>query len=131
MRARCVSKRGFSASLCHFSFSALCLGSKLPQRWLAEGKRHVVFFQDTNALAFLALPGCLGVSLERGLEVNTMTIPRRAGQEMGAIAELRRADGSEGRVVANVEYNQLAPALLAQSGRGDEPDEAPKPAAAR
>lgn len=49
------------------------------------GKRWVVFFQDTNALAFLSLPAVLGVSQSLGLEVNSLAIPRKPQQAIGAI----------------------------------------------
>jgi hypothetical protein len=49
------------------------------------GKRWVVFFQDTNALAFLSLPAALGVSKALGLEVNSLAIPRKPQQAIGAI----------------------------------------------
>ncbi|KAH8082057.1 UTP-glucose-1-phosphate uridylyltransferase [Aureococcus anophagefferens] len=89
------------------------------RRWADSGVEQILFFQDTNALALYACAGCVGVSCDRRLEMNTMSIPRRAKQEMGAIAAL---DKGGTRVVCNVEYNQLAPLLVAQGGAGDEPD---------
>jgi hypothetical protein len=39
------------------------------RRWLSMGKRWVVFFQDTNALAFVTLGAALGLSKALGLQV--------------------------------------------------------------
>jgi len=57
------------------------------RKWLSEGKRWVVFFQDTNALAFYSLAASLGVSKTLGLEVNSLAIPRYPKQAIGAIAK--------------------------------------------
>ena len=103
----------------HGDVHGLMHASGTARRWAAEGVEQVLFFQDTNALALYACAGCVGVSCDRRLEMNTMSIPRRAKQEMGAIAAL---DKGGTRVVCNVEYNQLAPLLVAQGGAGDEPD---------
>lgn len=73
-------------------------------RWLANGIKHVVFFQDTNGLAFHTLPAVLGVSVEQGLVVNTVTIQRIAAQAMGAIVKLIKGNQE---MTINVEYNQL------------------------
>lgn len=43
------------------------------------------------------------------MQVLSMCIPRKAGEAVGAIAELNKADGSS--ITVNVEYNQLAPLL--------------------
>lgn len=47
----------------------------------------MVFFQDTNALAFYTLAAALGVSKSLDLEVNSMAIPRFPKQAIGAIAK--------------------------------------------
>jgi hypothetical protein len=39
----------------------------------------VVFFQDTNGLVFRAIPAALGVSGEKKLAVNSITVPRVQG----------------------------------------------------
>ena len=77
--------------------------------WLAAGLQHVVFFQDTNALCMRSLPATLGVSVKHGLHMNSMTIPRSAGEAVGAIVALKREDGTS--LTCNVEYNQLDPLL--------------------
>jgi len=81
----------------------------------AQGKTHLIFFQDTNVLAFKAIPAALGCSLRRGLTMNSLTVPRSPGEAAGAICKLVRAD--EPPLVINVEYNQLD-ALLKASGKG-------------
>ena len=86
------------------------------QRWVEQrGRKHVVFFQDTNGLVFRAIPAALGVSVEKGLEVNSLTVPRVQGDAVGAICRLVREAGTgkkEGEqlpdvLTINVEYNQL------------------------
>lgn len=81
------------------------------QKWLQQGLKWVLFFQDTNGLAFTTLPATLGVSVELGLEVNSVTVPRFAKQAVGAIAKLQHTDGRS--MTINVEYNQLDPLLRA------------------
>ncbi len=81
----------------------------------AEGRTHLVFFQDTNVLAFKAIPAALGASLRRGLAMNSLTVPRSPGEAAGAICKLVRT--GEPPLVINVEYNQLD-ALLKASGKG-------------
>ena len=78
-------------------------------------------------LVFNAVPAALGVSVRRGLALNFVSVRRRAGDASGALIELvrERGDGdSGGRVLANVEYNQLESLLRAASAgaSGDEPD---------
>ena len=53
----------------HGDVHAVLHRNGLPQRWLTEGRRHVVFLQDTNAIAFVCLLSALGVSAEKALEV--------------------------------------------------------------
>jgi UDP-sugar pyrophosphorylase len=87
-------------------------------KWLARGLKWVVFFQDTNGLAFTTLAAALGMSVEMGLDVNSVTVPRFAKQAVGAIAKLKHTDGRE--ITVNVEYNQLDPLLRATiSAAGD------------
>ena len=83
-------------------------------QWRSSGVKWVVFFQDTNSLAFITLPAMLGVSVELGLEVNSLAIPRVAKQAVGAITKLVHSDGRE--MTVNVEYNQLDPLLRATPG---------------
>lgn len=95
-------------SLMHISGTA--------KRWYKAGVEWVVFFQDTNGLAFNALSTMLGVSIKHNLDVNTLTVPRKAKQSMGAITQLVHTEsylGSGKTMTINVEYNQLDPLLRA------------------
>jgi UDP-sugar pyrophosphorylase len=97
--------------------------SGLAARWAAAGRAWVAFFQDTNGQAFRALPAALGVSAARGLDVNSVAVPRRAGEAIGALAALALPSGR--RVTVNVEYNQLDPLLRASfnpAGDTDDPE---------
>jgi UDP-sugar pyrophosphorylase len=78
------------------------------------GVKYVVFFQDTNCLVFHALVAALGVSQEKQLEVNSVTVPRVQGDAVGAICKLERTGKQPDNVeplpeklTINVEYNQL------------------------
>ncbi|CAM9830567.1 unnamed protein product [Chrysoparadoxa australica] len=86
-------------------------------RWLKQGQRWVIFMQDTNGLALQTLGATLGVSVEKGLEVNSMCIPRKAGQAIGGIMHLEHQDGRS--MTVNVEYN-LLDSLLRESGKGED-----------
>ncbi len=99
----------------HGDVHALLHQSGLATTWLAGGYEHVVFFQDTNGLVFHALPAMIGVSHTEGYQVNSMVVPRTAGEAAGGIVRLE----SETRTLTiNVEYNQLDP-LLRASGHPD------------
>lgn len=84
-------------------------------KWISQyNTKWVVFFQDTNGLVFRAIPAALGVSAEKQLHVNSITVPRVQGDAVGAICKLTRdADSKEGDLslpnplTINVEYNQL------------------------
>jgi UDP-sugar pyrophosphorylase len=102
----------------HGDVHSLMHSTGTAQRWFANGVRYVVFFQDTNALAFHTLPAMLGVSLDLQLEVNSLAIPRFAKQAVGAITKLVHEDGRT--MTINVEYNQLDPLLRSTiSPQGD------------
>ena len=62
----------------HGDVHTLLASSGLAAAWAAEGRRFVVFFQDTNALAFTVTQAALGVSLRQGFEVNSIAVPRKA-----------------------------------------------------
>lgn len=100
----------------HGDVHYLLYSSGIAQRWKAEGRKWVFFFQDTNGLVFRPLLSALGVSATRNFAANSLTGSRKAKQAMGAICCLRRADGSS--FTTNVEYNILEPLLLA-SGFSD------------
>lgn len=95
----------------HGDVHALMHSSRTAEKWLKSGTRWVVFFQDTNGLCFLSLAAALGVSTSLELEVNSLAVPRKAKQAVGAITALKHESGSE--MTVNVEYNQLDPLLRA------------------
>jgi len=92
-------------------------------KWNAEGKKHVVFLQDTNALVINSVLPTLGVSIAKGFHMNSICIPRLAGEAAGAIARLEHKTDPEKSLVINVEYNQLDPLLSSQGDcKGDVAD---------
>ncbi|KAG0569063.1 hypothetical protein KC19_6G063000 [Ceratodon purpureus] len=90
--------------------------SGLLPRWQTEGRKWLLFFQDTNGLLFKGIPAALGVSSIRDLDVNSLAVPRKAKEAIGGISKLTHENGSQ--MVLNVEYNQLDP-LLRSSGYPD------------
>lgn len=89
----------------------------LIDRWEGEGKKHVVFLQDTNALVINSVLPTLGVSIEKGFHMNSICIPRLAGEAAGAITRLEHNTDPTKNLVINVEYNQLDPLLKSQGDR--------------
>lgn len=57
-------------------------------KWEKEGRTHVIFLQDTNALVINSIIPTLGVSLLKGFHMNSICIPRLAGEAAGAITRL-------------------------------------------
>eukprot|EP00296_Roombia_truncata_P000033 JP435690.1.p1 GENE.JP435690.1~~JP435690.1.p1 ORF type:complete len:598 (-),score=237.10 JP435690.1:235-1974(-) len=104
----------------HGDVHSLLFTEKILEKWNAAGKKWVVFFQDTNALVFKSLLAAVGVSVQNNFDVNSLTVPRTAGEAAGAIVCLEHTDGHS--VTTNVEYNQLGPMLKATTGKGDEGD---------
>jgi len=72
----------------HGDVHHLLLREGLIDRWEREGKTHVVFLQDTNALVINSVVPTLGVSVKKGFHMNSICIPRLAGEAAGAIARL-------------------------------------------
>ncbi|CAG9466321.1 unnamed protein product [Pedinophyceae sp. YPF-701] len=105
----------------HGDVHALLHSSGLVDKWAAEGFEWVCFFQDTNAFAFRGLIAALGVSANEGYDMNSIAVPRRAKEAVGAIALLEPTQGSGNRrMTINVEYNQLDPLLRATTNpQGD------------
>ncbi|KAK1280614.1 UDP-sugar pyrophosphorylase [Acorus gramineus] len=100
----------------HGDVHALLYSSGLLNAWHEEGRKWVLFFQDTNGLLFKAIPASLGVSATKGYHVNSLAVPRKAKEAIGGITKLTHADGRT--MVINVEYNQLDP-LLRATGHPD------------
>jgi len=93
----------------HGDVHLLLHSSGLAKTFEKEGKRWIVLFQDTNAFFVKTVLATLGVSSETGMAMNSVAVPRRPKDAMGAIARLTRTDGSS--ITLNVEYNQLDPLL--------------------
>jgi hypothetical protein len=80
---------------CNLNLTLICLvhhllyKSGLVQQWVSSGKKsHVVFLQDTNALVVNSILPTLGVSAKNGFAMNSICIPRIAGEAAGAITRL-------------------------------------------
>lgn len=110
----------------HGDVHALMHTSGTAARWAAaHGTRWLAFFQDTNGAAFRGILPALGVSAAARLAMNSVCVPRRAGEAIGAIATLTPSAGAAAKgaapVTVNVEYNVLDP-LLKAVGSGDVDD---------
>jgi len=99
----------------HGDVHSLLHTSGLAARWLREGRRWVCFFQDTNPAAFTGILPALGVSRDRGFDMCSIAVPRKAKEAIGAIARLVPSGGAGRAVTVNVEYNQLDPMLRASA----------------
>mmetsp|Transcript_32712 Transcript_32712/g.63830 ORF Transcript_32712/g.63830 Transcript_32712/m.63830 type:complete len:646 (+) Transcript_32712:54-1991(+) len=91
----------------------------LAKKWASEGRKYLMFFQDTNGLVFHAAPAAFGVSVTEEFEVNSITVPRKPGEAVGAICKLESKDKT---LTCNVEYNQLDALMKAAGYAGDEAD---------
>lgn len=89
--------------------AAASLGAQFPPTNVCRSF-NLHWLQDTNALVFRALLAALGLSAANDYDMNSLAVPRKAKEAIGAIARLDKADGS-GSMTVNVEYNQLDPLL--------------------
>lgn len=87
----------------HGDIHALIHSNKVAMKWIKMGLEWIVFFQDTNGLAFHTLPLALGVSMSRDLVMNSLTVPRKAKQAVGGICRLKN-DQREERYVKLLNY---------------------------
>lgn len=90
----------------HGDIHTLLYQHGIVQDWHNQGKKWIIFFQDTNPLIFRSLPAFLGVSIERKYEYNSITINRKPGEAVGAITTLIHRQTKQ-KLTLNVEYNQL------------------------
>jgi hypothetical protein len=92
--------------------------SSQPPRLSDFGTEYLLFFQDTNPLAFRAAAALLGVSAEKGLAMNSLAVGRKAKEAAGAIMGLKKKpDAPAGgtlpdSMVINVEYCHLGGLLV-------------------
>lgn len=49
------------------------------EKWHKIGKKWVIFFQDTNPLAFRSFCAVLGVTVEKKFEFNSIAVNRKLG----------------------------------------------------
>jgi UDP-sugar pyrophosphorylase len=95
----------------HGDVHQLLASTGLASKWDVEGRKYIVFFQDTNALCFTVSIAAIGVSEQSGYDMNSVCVPRKAKDAVGAITRLVRSDGTS--LTVNVEYNQLEPLFKA------------------
>jgi UDP-sugar pyrophosphorylase len=88
----------------HGDVHTLLSSSGLAQKWSDEGRKYVIFFQDTNSLAFTVTQAAIGVSITQGFEVNSIAVPRKAKDAVGAITKLVKGDGSSITVSQHQSY---------------------------
>lgn len=70
-----------------------------------------------------AVPSILGVSRKHNWDMNSVCVPRKPGEAMGAICRLVNEEDPTDEVVINVEYNQLESLLKSKWNKdGDVPN---------
>ena len=79
----------------HGDIHSLLHSHRVALNWCKKGLEWVIFFQDTNGLAFHTLPLALGVSNSRNLVMNSIAVPRKGKQAVGGIATLVNESGEE------------------------------------
>ena len=88
------------------------------KQWIKEGKKYMVQFMDTNVLAFNCVPASIGSSVKYNFDINSIVVPRRPKDAIGAICKLIKKDGTS--VVQNVEYCFIDALLKDKyNGKGD------------
>ena len=78
----------------HGDVHMLLHSTGLAKKWQQDGFKWICFFQDTNGQVFRALPAAVGVSAEHEYDVNSLAVPRKAKEAIGAITRLKGQDGS-------------------------------------
>eukprot|EP00968_Pinguiococcus_pyrenoidosus_P023566 scaffold3870_cov246-Pinguiococcus_pyrenoidosus.AAC.20 len=96
----------------HGDVHHLMLKEKVLDQWAERSIKWLFFLQDTNLLVINSILPALGVSKARDLDMNSICIPRTAGEAAGAITRLVK-EGTGEELTINVEYNQLDPLLRA------------------
>jgi UDP-sugar pyrophosphorylase len=86
----------------HGDIHELLYRHSVAKDWISKGLKWLVLFQDTNGLAFHTLPLMLGVSTKLDLIMNSLTVPRKAKQAIGAIVKLDNAMTGESRYEATI-----------------------------
>ena len=89
----------------HGDIHYLLYQSGLAQKWINEGRKYMIQFMDTNALAFNCVLSTIGVSVKFKYDINSTFVTRRAQEKIGALCKLIDKNGKTS--YANIEYNQL------------------------
>ena len=106
----------------HGDIHYLLYTSGLIDQWINEGKKYMIQFMDTNALAFNCVPSTIGVSVKYNYDINSTFVTRRAQEKIGCLCRLTDKDGKIS--YANIEYNQLDSLFKEKyNGKGDVPNE--------
>ena len=75
----------------------------LAEKWQNEGKKWVMFIQDTNPLPFKAFASALGVSKRNNFAMNFLGVPRIPKESMGGVVKISKP-GEDTKIIC-VEYN--------------------------
>ena len=67
----------------HGDVHYLLYQSGLAQKWIDEGKKYMIQFMDTNALAFNCVLSTIGVSVKYNYDINSTFVTRRAQEKIG------------------------------------------------
>jgi UDP-sugar pyrophosphorylase len=94
----------------HGDVHHLLFSNGIIKNWISQGKKYLVFFQDTNALVFNCIPSAIGVSHHKNFVMNTIAIPRVPKEAVGGLCKLT-SESTGQSLTLNVEYNQLDPLL--------------------
>ena len=62
--------------------------SGLAKKWKEAGKKWINVFQDTNPFSLKSFPLLLGISQSHDFDFNTLAVPRKPGEAVGAITTL-------------------------------------------
>ena len=105
----------------HGDIHYLLYQSGLAQKWIDEGRKYMIQFMDTNALAFNCVLSTIGVSVKYNYDINSTFVTRRAQEKIGALCKLTDKNGNIS--YANIEYNQLDSLFKEKyNGIGDVPN---------
>ena len=106
----------------HGDIHYLLYQSGLAKKWINEGRKYMIQFMDTNALAFNCVLSTIGVSVKYKYDINSTFVTRRAKEKIGALCKLIDKKGNIS--YANIEYNQLDSLFKEKyNGKGDIPNE--------
>ena len=106
----------------HGDIHFLLYQSGLAQKWINEGRKYMIQFMDTNALAFNCVLSTLGASVKYKYDINSTFVTRRAQEKIGALCKLIDKKGNIS--YTNIEYNQLDSLFKEKyNGKGDVPNE--------